>query len=130
VPRKHDVAFGRNERLWRRVGKGDLLASGKVRPGSLRLQISVVRERHGKREDAPTADRPGVAECVASAVVISGEQFHAVEAVCVDDPLDDTPGHALIAVIAPPGEAVSDADVSALRQQLALQLHVVVPPLS
>ena len=127
MARPHDVSFGNQERLWRRVKKSDLRAKPpQIRGTSLRLQISVVRERHGNRDTVATGDRNGVAEAFAGEVAAVCEG--AVRVACVDDPDDADPGHSLIALVATPGDAVSEESINAARAQIALAMTVVVSP--
>jgi len=73
----------------------------------------------------PTADRNGIAEARAAdvAAICQGS----VRVACVDDP-NDEPGHSLIALIATPGDDVSEDSINAARAQIALAMAVVVPP--
>ncbi|HXX65572.1 MAG TPA: hypothetical protein VEK07_00205 [Polyangiaceae bacterium] len=125
MPRPPDLAFGTNEKLWRRVGKKDV-KHPHVKGNSLRLQVSVTREKHGKREAVPNADKPGVAEALAQSVVEIEKD--AIAVVCVDDPTDENPGHALIAMVVDPGDETSQECINAAREALALKFQVVVDP--
>jgi hypothetical protein len=94
--RPHDLAFAPEEKLWRRVEVSQVRGD-EVRPNSLRLQISTVRERHGTRESVPSGKWNGVAETVAGGVVAL--DCGAISLVCVDDPCEEIPGHALVAMV-------------------------------
>jgi hypothetical protein len=68
----------------------------------------------------------GVVE--ATAEDVAGVQQDAVRVVCVDDPNDANAGHTLLALVAPPGEDVSQETINAAREQVALKFRVVVAP--
>jgi hypothetical protein len=125
-PRPHDPSFGLNEKIWRKVNKGDLRGGKTLRTTSLRLQISAVREKHGERASVPDATKTGIMETTAA--VVSGVQQDAARVVCVDDPNEDHAGHTLLALVAPPGEDVSQETINAAREQIALKFSLVVAP--
>ena len=126
MTRKIDIEFGAEERLWRRIAY-DGVKRGRVLPNSLRFQISVVRERYGQKDNVVTGKWNGIAEINAQTACDAGAVGN-VRAVCVDDPNDIEPGHALIALIAAPGLAVTEDDVRKARNELAKQMTIIVLP--
>lgn len=126
--READLDFGIDEALWRRIELKNLTgdAGDEVKPMSLRLQISTVREKHGLRDSVPFEKWNGIAEAKAGAVA---EVLHqAVSVVCIDEPTKDEPGHALIAMVVRPGEQASMDVINATRALLAKKMKVVVKP--
>ena len=121
-----DLTFDTNERIWRRVGKSDLRGGGAVKGNSLRLQISVIRERYGARESVPEGKRNGVAETEASDM--TGICKDAIRVVCVDDPTETEPGHALVALVVSPGDLASQDCINAAREMIAGKFRLVVVP--
>lgn len=122
-----DPNFDQDEALWRRIDASGVRGSdNQVKPSSLRLQISVVRARYGKLEDAPLGKFNGVAEATAGAVasVAHGD----VRIVCVDEPREDAPGHALIALVVEPGKNAPQDALNAARQGVALKMKMVIDP--
>ena len=127
--RDADVCFAHDEKLFRRVNDRDL-KQGAVRPESLRLQISVVRSAHGREEDAaekPPGKRNGVATVQVSEVRECCDPK--IQAICVDEPLSEAPGHALIALhsMESPG-GVTPADINVLRAKIAAKMKVTTKP--
>ncbi|MCL2825531.1 MAG: hypothetical protein FWD57_16180 [Polyangiaceae bacterium] len=125
--RQPDIGFGADELLWRRIEAKDLDCDGVVKANSLRLQISVVREKYGDIQNVTHLKWNGVAEIEAQAAC-NTETAGQVRVVCVDDPNKDEPGHALIAFVAVPGVAVSEAEVNKTRGALAELMRIKVPP--
>lgn len=125
--REVDLSFGPREKLWRRleVGEFDKATNG-IKPHKLRLQISVVRERHGSREQVPEEKWNGVAEAHAADLFEASGQH--VKVACVDEPLQDRPGHALIALFLKPGDPLPESEDNAVRAKLGGLLQVIVPP--
>jgi hypothetical protein len=124
--RQVDVQFDANEKLWRRVEAKAVFADGRLKPSALRLQVSVIRERHGDVNTVPRGKWNGVFEIAAQQVVAGSGSIVAVS--CVDDPNDEEPGHALLAFNCAPGAAVSGEDIEARRVILANNFVVVQPP--
>jgi len=125
VARDIDVPFGHGERLWRRVEVGDI-AGDRIKPGRLRLQISVVRGNHGTQASVPRDKWNGVFETLAHLAVEPSSG--SLKIVCVDDPNDQEPGHALLAFVACPGSTVTPADVSAVRAMLSQRFTCIESP--
>ena len=125
--RKHDVSFSASEKLWRRIELDEVVKKdNKVKPSSLRLQVSVVRERYGNKDGVCDARRNGIAEIGAkdAADISCG----AVKLICVDDPSQADDGHALIAFVSHPGDEVSPNELEATRKMLATKLNIVLAP--
>ncbi|MGD0679674.1 MAG: hypothetical protein ABSC94_30170 [Polyangiaceae bacterium] len=97
-----------------------------MRGNAVKLPLSVVRERHGKRESVPNQAKRGIAEATASSVVALVHD--AIGVVCVDDPDDEEPGHALVAMVVTPGDAASQEMINVAREMLALKFRVVLDP--
>lgn len=122
-----DPHFDLHEAIWRRIEKRHVFAkTHKVKSNALRLQVSVVRQRHGLREAVTDGKFNGIAETTAheAATVAMGE----ARFTCIDDPTEEQPGHALIALVVEPGKTATQADLNAVREQLALQFRVVQFP--
>jgi hypothetical protein len=115
--RSVDVQFDSSEKLWRGVELKGVHPDGSLKPSALRLQVSVVRERHGQAEAVRRGKFNGVYEVTAARAVASGG--NAVAVTCIDDPLDEQPGHALLAFSCHPGETITEQDIAARRQELA-----------
>lgn len=127
VPRQVDLEFGHEEKLWRRIERGDLDAQKRLKAQRFRLQISVVREKHGTRESATFDKWNGIAEATAASV--AGLSVSSVRVECVDEPLPDGgDGHALIAMILTPGVPLDPHAIGALRLKLAEAFTVALPP--
>jgi len=126
MKRTPDIEFACDERLWRRVGAKEVVAD-RVRSNSLRLQISVVREKYGDIKNVPLEERNGVAEIDAQTACNIGTARN-VRAVCVDEPSLREPGHALIALVAAPGLEVSQNDNNDARAALARHMKIRVKP--
>ena len=126
MPRPVDVQFAANEKLWRRVAAKAVFADGRLKPSALRLQVSVVRERHGEVSTVPRGKWNGVYETTAQNVVAGDGSIIAVS--CVDDPNDEEPGHALLAFNCDPGAAVRDEEIEARRAILAGKFFVLQSP--
>jgi hypothetical protein len=124
--REHDLTFGPREKLWRRVCKGDLRGGAALKGNKLRLQISVIREKHGAIDSVPQGDRTGVAEVEALQAAEVSKLPIRVE--CVDDPMPTEDGHALIALVAKPGEETSQDMINATREILAGYFSVRIAP--
>jgi len=124
--REIDLEFGSSEKLWRRIERGDLDANKLIKGNRLRLQVSIVREKHGLREAVPRDKWNGIAETTASGVAGLSESALRVE--CVDEPLTDEVGHALVAMVLRPGEALDQHALAALRVKLARAFQVVLAP--
>ncbi|MCL2825472.1 MAG: hypothetical protein FWD57_15885 [Polyangiaceae bacterium] len=125
--RQPDIEFGADELLWRRIEAKDLDCDGVVKANSLRLQVSVVRQKYGDIQNVPHLKWNGVA-VIAAQTACNTETTGHVRVVCVDDPNTDEPGHALIAFVAGPGSAVSEAEVTKTRAALAELMRIAVPP--
>jgi hypothetical protein len=117
MPRPIDVQFDASEKLWRRVEFKDVDAQGGLKPSALRLQVSVVRERHGDIASVTHDKWNGVYEITAISVVAVNGNVIAVS--CVDDPMNDQAGHALLAFHCTPGKPVRPEDVQTRRALLA-----------
>lgn len=125
--REMDLAFTVDERLWRRVELSDIdKGTNRVKPNRLRLQVSVVREKHGSQADVTTERFNGIAETLAGQA--SEVRQDAVRSVVVDEPTQEVPGHALIAFVALPGEQVEQTTINEARAALSELMTVVVPP--
>lgn len=124
--RECDPSFNADEKLWRGIEKSSVNAQGNVKPNALRLQVSVVREKHGEQRTVTHDKWNGIAE--AKVTTVSGLRREALSFVCVDDAQRDEPGHALIAMVAQPGAAVGQDAINGLRAELALSLQVVLVP--
>jgi hypothetical protein len=125
MSRPVDLEFGAEEKLWRGIEVAQV-SKDRVRPNALRLQVSVVREKHGSRDSVHHDKFNGVAEITASEAVTLSEG--ALQLVCVDDPQEDLPGHSLIAFVAAPGSSVPEDTKHALRGKLARSLRIVELP--
>lgn len=132
MAREHDVTFATEECLWRRVERGDVKGA-LVKPSRLRLQISIIRERHGTREQVPYKKWNGIAEAHANAVaaVCAGN----LRVVCVDEPMrtcrDDgvsLDGHAVIAIVTTPGDETSVEEMNAARASIAATFTIIQTP--
>lgn len=122
----HDLAFDPTERLLRRINKGDVSGGQRLKPSALKLQVSISRTKHDDGPVAPERDKNGLAEITAGEAVAI---FHStVTVVCVDEPSHRDDRHAVIALIARPGDVVAPESVARIRQQLAQTMRVVVPP--
>src|SRR5690348_4905294 len=98
MTRPVDIDFGAREKLWRRIEKKQIKTSdGKLKPSSLRLQVSVVRQKHGTQDSVTDDKYNGVAEIEAGNS--HGLKLDELETVVVDEPLNDIPGHTLIAIV-------------------------------
>jgi hypothetical protein len=126
MPRQVDVQFDANERLWRRVEAKAVFSDGRLKPSALRLQVSVVRERHGDLKSVPHGKWNGVYEVTAQNVVAS--ESSVITVACVDDPNDQEPGHALLAFNCIPGVVVCGEDVETRRVILANNFTVLQAP--
>ncbi len=127
MPRRPiDLEFAVDERLWRRIEVNHIDKQSRVKANALRLQVSVVRDRYGTLERVPSGKFNGVAETTAGAVssVTEGQ----VRVVCIDEPTDIEPGHALIAFVVAPGEQAPAEVVNATRMRLASGMRVVRAP--
>lgn len=131
--RENDLAFAPSEKLWRRVEAGDVIKGDPaknqppaVKPNRLRLQISMVREKHGSRESVTSGKWNGIAETTAAEAAAITEGMVCVA--CVDEPTTDQPGHALIALYVKPGDAVDQTMINAARSTIAGAMRVVVMP--
>ena len=126
MPRKIDINFDPDEKLWRQVSREQLDPSGlHVKPNALRVQISVSRQRYGKPTPGPSPFN-GVAEILVRDA--SGVAAKAAYSVCVDFPTHTNDGHATIAIVAPPGTPTDWADLLAVRAELAARMQVIVEP--
>lgn len=132
MAREHDVTFAAEERLWRRIERGDIKGTS-IKPNRLRLQISIIRERHGKKEDVPYKKWNGIAEARANAAAAIKEGN--LRVACVDEPMkacrDDgvsLDGHALIAIITTPGDTISGDEMNAARVAIARAFQIVREP--
>jgi hypothetical protein len=100
MTRLYELRFAVDELLHRHAGHADFRASGGLKPGSLRIQISVNRGSKLERgcAEVPSAD-PKRSGCAAISV---GEAracaSGGVRVDCIDDPARDSPAHALIAL--------------------------------
>jgi hypothetical protein len=103
-----------------------VLSNGKLKPGSLRLQVSVVRERHGLQASVTEGKFNGVYVLTAQQAVDASAG--AVQVVCVDEPELEQPGHALVALVAAPGAKVPEDAVGLVRSNLAQVFTCVTPP--
>lgn len=122
-----DPHFDQDEAIWRRIEKNNIVAkTNTVKASALRLQVSVVRQRHGVRDSVTEGKFNGIAETTAlkASSVTTGDARFA----CIDDPNKDQPGHALLALLVEPGKTATQAHLNAVREQLALQFRVVQSP--
>ncbi len=127
MPRQHDLTFGRDEKVWRRIEAGQVRGT-EVKASALRLQISIVRERYGARESVTAGKWNGVAET--SAGEVTALDCGAINVVCVDDPSEEIPGHALVAMVVKPGDTATQDLVNAARAKIAGLLRIVVAPVA
>lgn len=127
MSRQVDLAFGAEEKLWRRIEQRNVAKRDRsIKPNSLRLQISVVREKHANRESVCHDKFNGIAETTAGEVASLFEG--PITVVCIDEPTKDNDGHALIAMVLAPGDSLSDDQETDLRIRLAKSMKVVVDP--
>lgn len=124
--REVDLEFGSNEKLWRRIERGDLNANKLLKGNRLRLQVSVVREKHGVRDSVPKDKWNGIAE--ATAATVAGLAADTLRVECVDEPLAEEQGHALVAMVLRPGDALDQHALPELRLRLAQAFQVVLVP--
>jgi hypothetical protein len=127
MPRSVDVQFDANEKLWRRVEAKSVFADGRLKPSALRLQVSVVRERHGDVNSVRHGKWNGVYEVTAQNVVAGDDSI--IDVSCVDDPNEQEPGHALLAFNCVPGAVVNGEEVEARRVILANNFTVLQAPI-
>jgi hypothetical protein len=138
VTRQPFICFDPSEKLFRRIGKSDLKA-GALKRGSLRLQISVLRERFVTEGDAANSDQQRDGVATTSVGEIRAVEQPSIQAYCVDEPLrppTGTPspspahdGHALVVLhtLAAPGELPPRAEDDA-RAAVAKAFRVTKTP--
>jgi hypothetical protein len=123
-----DPSFARDELLWRRIEKGDVRKDKTLKPQAFRLQVSLVRERHGNTDQVCDGKFNGIAE--AKAAEVQAIKFGLVRVECVDEPTthDNGQGHCLAAVVLTPGdEAPLDVKLAA-RSEFANVFKVCKDP--
>lgn len=127
---KCDPFFATSEKLWRRFKASDANGptGGKVglKPTSLRMQLSVNREKLGSADSVADADRTGVAE--AEAFAVANVIQPSLRCVCVHEPIRDNPSHTLIAMVAEPGTQRCEIQLKDLRFDLASCFQIIVQP--
>lgn len=121
-----DVEFSTEEKLWRRIEVGHVGKDGMLKANAMRLQVSIVREKHGTIDQVTSGKFNGVATTTAGQAVRQTEA--ALTAVCIDDPLEEQEGHALIAVALVPGIETTPEQINALRLKLAMTFEVTKMP--
>ncbi len=125
--RRVDPSFGTAEELWRRIETDDVgKTDGTLKPQRLRLQVSTVRQRYGEVGHVTHGKWNGIATTTAGSVACLNAD--ALGVVCVDEPTDEEPGHALIALVAAPGNDVAQESINALRAKVAKTFSVTQDP--
>lgn len=128
--REIDPEFDLHEKLWRRIEKGSVRReSGKpscCKPSAFRLQVSLVREKHGAKSTVCKDKWNGIAE--ATAEKLAAAAFGDCRIVCVDEPMDDEIGHCLAAVVIEPGKTAPPNVTNAVREHMAKVFAVVDEP--
>lgn len=125
-----NIIFDPTERLFRRVGLGDLDRDKRIRPGCLRLQLSMCREGYAGEEvvATPEGDRNGYA-----AIEVAKARFTLPDGVSVepiDEPLAENASHSLIAFFT--RKDVSWAEhqemTKSARMELTKRFSLIKPP--
>lgn len=128
MKREVDPSFSAAERLWRRIEVGHVRKDDPklCKPSAFRLQVSISRERHGDQAKVCSGKFNGIAEATAETVcaITLGDSY----VVCVDEPMPDDPGHALVALVLDPDARVPQDVVAAVRESFAKAFRVVVAP--
>lgn len=127
--REIDPSFTSTERLWRRIERGHVRREGSklvCKPSAFRLQVSVVREKHGQRETVCEGKFNGIAETTVDCV--AAWTHGAATVAFVDEPTKEQAGHALVAVVAAPDAAVAPECEESFREAMRHRFGVATEP--
>lgn len=130
--RPHELRFAATEVLFRQVAHYQI-RNNCIKPSALRLQISVARSKYESatevqeraRRKAPLYD--GVMQIDVQQIRQCGHGH--VQVSCIDDPTEQIPSHALIAMWteASPDHTI-DEDLEYVRVLLAREMRLKLPP--
>jgi hypothetical protein len=129
--RKPEICLDPAELLFRRLRKDDV-GSKKVKPGSLRLQISVNREKFDpngtKTPEPPPSPRNGYASITIEKARSAAHD--GIRSAVADEPIDGNEAHALIVLYCehPPGYSKEVESSAEMRRILASRMEIKVEP--
>jgi hypothetical protein len=121
--RPNDFGFTASEKLWRRVS-AESVVGNRVKPNTLRLQMSVSREKYAA---GPT---PGAAPFTRVAEILVRDAYgitvNEAVVVCMDLPTHNDDSHSTIAIVTAPDATVPREDFWEVRRLLASRMVPVV----